>query len=184
MTPQPCHNPGMGTANGRAASSPLVDDHSTLTVTLFHDGEPPYLEYCAEVLLDDGHHIVVRAKWAEVTARDVGYVLFERDDVWTEHYWRDRWYAIKEVRDADGRLKGWYCDVARPALVIGDRLLSEDLFLDLWVSGDRVTVLGLDEDEFAASGLAERDGDAAHAARRALDELESLAADGFAAVTG
>jgi hypothetical protein len=182
MTPL-CHNPGMGAAKGRADSSWLVDEHSRLTVTLFHDRELPYLEYSAEVLLDDGNHIVVRAKWAEVAARDVGYVRFERDDVWTEHYWRDRWYAIKEVRGADRRLKGWYCDVARPAVVTGGRLLSEDLFLDLWVSGDGVTVLRLDEDEFTASGLAAHDADAADAAWRALDELESLAVHGFARLT-
>jgi predicted RNA-binding protein associated with RNAse of E/G family len=165
-------------------SSALVDDKSRLIVTLYHDSQPPYLEYAAEVLSDDGDHIVVRANWAEVASRDVGYVRFEEGDVWTEHYWRGRWYAIKEIRDPGGQLKGWYCDVARPAVVRGQRLLSEDLFLDLWVSGDRVTVLRLDEDEFMASGLADRDRAAAEAAQRALDDLESLAADGFAAVTG
>jgi Protein of unknown function (DUF402) len=174
----------MGTANGRDDSSPMSHDPSILTVTLFHDGEPPYLEYPAEVLFDDGDHVVVRANWAEASDRDVGYVRFEKGDVWTEHYWRGRWYAVKEVRDAEGRLKGWYCDVTRPVQVISERLLSEDLFLDLWVSGDCVTTLRLDEDDFMASGLPVRDRDAADAARRALDELESLAADGFAAVTG
>ncbi|MGW3406905.1 DUF402 domain-containing protein, partial [Streptomyces zhihengii] len=46
---------------------------------------------------------------------------------------------------------------------------------DLWVSADGGEVLRLDEDEFAASGLAERDPDAAAAAVRALDGLELLA---------
>jgi predicted RNA-binding protein associated with RNAse of E/G family len=172
----------MGTTN-HGDASPVPAEQSTLTVTLFHAGEPPYLEYAAEVLFDDGDHIVVRAKWAEATDRDVSYVRFEKGDTWTEHYWRGRWYAIKEIRDADGRLKGWYCDAARPAQIIGERLFSEDLFLDLWVSGDHVTVLRLDEDEFVASGLPVRDRDAADAARRALDELEFLASDGFGAVT-
>jgi predicted RNA-binding protein associated with RNAse of E/G family len=76
-------------------------------------------------------------------------------------------------------LKGWYCDVARPVRVRDGLLASEDLDLDLWVSADRRTVLRLDQDDFDASGLAERDPDAVREALRAFDELERLARDGF-----
>ena len=137
------------------------------------------VEYPATVIADDGTHIVVRGPWAEPEARDFGFVRFEPDDVFTEHYWRDRWYSIKEVRDARGELKGWYCDVARPVQVDGGQLSSEDLELDLWVSADGRTVLRLDEDEFERSGLAETDPIAAAEARHALDELERLAQDRF-----
>jgi hypothetical protein len=150
-----------------------------VTVCLFHGDETPYLTYRATTLFDDGDHIVVRALWAEPAERDVGYVSFQHQDVWTEHYWRSRWYAIKEIRDTAGRRKGWYCDVARPARVEGDQLFSEDLYLDLWVSADRTSVLRLDEDEFTESGLRQRDPEAARAAERALDELELLSAQGF-----
>jgi predicted RNA-binding protein associated with RNAse of E/G family len=160
------------------ADSSGTTGHS-LTVCLFHAGDPPYLTYPATVLSDDGDHVVVRALWAEPAARDVGYVTFEHGDLWTEHYWRNRWYAIKEIRHRTGRRKGWYCDVARPARVDEDRLLSEDLYLDLWVSADGTTVLRLDEEEFAASGLRTRDPVAAAAAERALEELERLARQGF-----
>jgi predicted enzyme related to lactoylglutathione lyase len=139
----------------------------------------PRLAYAARLLFDDGDHIVVRAPWQEAADRDVGYVRFERGDQWTEHYWRSRWYAVKEIQASDGTFKGWYCDVARPVTVVGDRLYSEDLDLDVWVSADGRTVLRLDEDEFAASGLAERDPDAAAAARRAFEELVRLAHRGF-----
>ena len=137
------------------------------------------VEYPADVVADDGAHIVVRGPWAEPEARDLGFVRFEPHDVFTEHYWRDRWYSVKEVRDAHGRLKGWYCDVARPVHVDGILLSSEDLELDLWVSADGRTVLRLDEDEFAQTGLAETDPIAAAEARHALDELERLAQDRF-----
>jgi len=62
----------------------------------------------------------------------------------------------------------------------------EDLDLDLWVSADRSAVLRLDEDEFAASGLAGRDPEAAAAAVAALDELERLARteEGLAGLLG
>jgi len=142
------------------------------------------IEYPAAVLRDDGTHLVVRGLWSEPTARDLGYVRFEPGDVFTEHYWRDRWYSVKEVRDGQGRRKGWYCDVARPVRVRDAVLFSEDLDLDLWASADGATVLRLDEEDFAASGLAERDPAAARRALAALDELERLARDGFRAIGG
>ncbi|MET9512970.1 DUF402 domain-containing protein [Streptomyces flavidovirens] len=130
------------------------------------------IRYPASVLSDDGTHLVVSAPWAAPGVRDFGFVRFEPGDVFTEHFWRDRWYAVKEVRAGDGTLKGWYCDVTRPAVVAGGRVEVEDLDLDLWVSADGATVLRLDEDEFEASGLATRDPEAAAEAVRALDALE------------
>ena len=143
----------------------------------------PQVEYRAVVAFDDGSHIVVRAPWAEESARDLGFVRFEPGDLFTEHYWRDRWYSVKEVRGPGDTLKGWYCDVARPARIAGDRLVSKDLDLDLWVASDLATILRLDEDDFTSSGLSETDPHAAAQARRALDELEVLARDGFSAIT-
>jgi hypothetical protein len=136
------------------------------------------IRYGAALLADDGTRVTVRAPWAGEVARDFGFVRFERGDVFTEYYWRDRWYAVKEVRDAAGVCKGWYCDVTRPAVLTGTELVVEDLDLDLWRSADGTDVRRLDEDEFAASGLAERDPGAAAAAVAALDELERLAGEG------
>ncbi|MER5769432.1 DUF402 domain-containing protein [Streptomyces sp. NPDC001985] len=133
------------------------------------------IRYPAELVLDDGTHAVVRAPWAGAGVRDFGFVRFEPGDVFTEHYWRDRWYSVKEVRTGDGVLKGWYCDITRPARLAGGELSVEDLELDLWVSADGASVLRLDEDEFTASGLPERDPEAAGEALRALDGLEALA---------
>ncbi len=133
------------------------------------------LRYPASVIADDGTRLSVRAPWAADGVRDFGFVRFEPGDVFTEHYWRDRWYAVKEVRDADSVLKGWYCDITRPAVVRDGEVLAEDLDLDLWLSADGATVLRLDEDEFAESGLAERDPEAAARALAALEELELLA---------
>ncbi|WP_028801721.1 DUF402 domain-containing protein [Streptomyces sp. 142MFCol3.1] len=153
------------------------DGRSSLRVVLVKYGHTK-ISYPAELLRDDGNRVTVRAPWAGDDARDFGFVRFERGDVFTEHYWRDRWYSVKEVRDAEGVLKGWYCDITRPATVSGDELIVEDLDLDLWRSADGRTVLRLDEDEFAASGLATTDPEAATAAERALDELEHLAREG------
>ncbi|MFJ2965468.1 DUF402 domain-containing protein [Streptomyces collinus] len=136
------------------------------------------IRYTGELLTDDGTRLAVRAAWAGSGVCDFGFVRFEPGDVFTEHYWRDRWYAIKEVRSATGTLKGWYCDITRPAVRSGPELVVEDLDLDLWRSADGLDVRRLDEDEFAESGLAETDPEAARAALAALDELESLARGG------
>ncbi|MYW15148.1 DUF402 domain-containing protein [Streptomyces sp. SID2955] len=142
------------------------------------------IRYPAELLRDDGDRVVVRAPWAGAGVRDFGFVRFEPGDVFTEYYWRDRWYAVKEIRAADGSVKGWYCDITRPAVRSGAELVVEDLDLDLWRSADGRDVRRLDEDEFAASGLAQADPRAASAAVAALHGLEALAAgpDGFAAL--
>ncbi|HEX2844536.1 MAG TPA: DUF402 domain-containing protein, partial [Candidatus Limnocylindria bacterium] len=73
-------------------------------------------------------------------------------------------------------------DIARPVRVIGPTLVSEDLELDLWVSGDRRTIVRLDEDEFEARGLERTDPEAAGRARAALDDLAARAADGWDSV--
>ncbi|MFD7441065.1 DUF402 domain-containing protein [Streptomyces sp. NPDC059909] len=136
------------------------------------------IRYPAELVSDDGTRITVRAPWAGEGVRDFGFVRFEPGDVFTEHYWRDRWYAVKEVRGPGGTLKGWYCDITRPATFDGGELVVEDLDLDLWVSADGTEILRLDEDEFRESGLAKADPPAAEEAERALDALELLAHEG------
>ncbi|MCX4733016.1 MULTISPECIES: DUF402 domain-containing protein [unclassified Streptomyces] len=155
---------------------------TALVVALVKAGRTK-IRYPADVVRDDGVRVTVRAPWAAPGVRDFGFVRFEPGDVFTEHYWRDRWFAVKEVRTGAGGLKGWYCDITRPAVLRDGELLVEDLDLDLWVSADGSSVLRLDEDEFEESGLAGRDPAAAGAARRALDELEHLArTEGLAAL--
>jgi hypothetical protein len=147
---------------------------TALMIALVKAGQTK-IRYPADVVRDDGTRVTVRAPWAAPGVRDFGFVRFEPGDVFTEHYWRDCWFAVKEVRTGAGELKGWYCDITRPAVLRDTELLVEDLDLDLWVAADGSSVLRLDEDEFEESGLAERDPAAAEAARRALDELEHLA---------
>ncbi|WP_327366503.1 DUF402 domain-containing protein [Streptomyces sp. NBC_01217] len=155
---------------------------SSVEVTLVKAGRTK-ISYPATVVRDDGVRLTVTAPWAAPGVRDFGFVRFEPGDVFTEHYWRDRWFAVKEVHTGAGELKGWYCDITRPAVLRDGGLLVEDLDLDLWVSADGSSVLRLDEDEFEESGLAARDPAAAGAALRALDELELLArAEGLASL--
>jgi hypothetical protein len=165
----------IGTTDAKTATlRPAAD----VTVRLIKHPRPD-VDYPATVLSDDGDHVVLRAPWSGDEPRDFGFVRFEQGDVWTEHFWRTRWFSIKEVAAADGSIKGWYCDVARPATVEPGLVVLGDLDLDLWLSGDRATTLRLDEDEFLESGLTAREPETAAAAVRALDELEALAGNGF-----
>lgn len=103
---------------------------------------------------------------------DLGFVVLEPDDWWTEYFYADRWYNIFEIHAEDGRLKGWYCNVTRPARIDADEVAAEDLALDLWVTpGGEMRVL--DEDEFAALPLADEERETA---REALAELKAMVA--------
>lgn len=160
-------------------TSALLKPGTTITVRLLKAPRPD-VEYPAEVRHDDGEHVVLVAPWFGDVPRDMGFAVFEPGDVWTEHYWRSRWYSIKEVRTGAGRLKGWYCDVTRPSTALpdapeGPRLEVADLDLDLWLSADQTQILRLDEDEFEDSGLREREPQTAAQAEASLDELEAMA---------
>lgn len=131
------------------------------------------LIYEAEVAqrLRDGMRL--DARWTRPPMH-LGYVTFETGDHFTEWYYSDRWYNIFEIASADGKLKGWYCNVAAPATIEQDDLYCRDLILDLWVTPGGVASV-LDEDEFAAEPAlddATRD-----QARAGLAELQRLVAN-------
>jgi len=96
-------------------------------------------------------------------------ILLGQGDPFVEIYLNDRWYNIYEIHDkADGRIKGWYCNISLPA-EFGENTISYiDLALDLLVYPDG-RMLVLDEDEFAELNLDET---RQEGARRALDELK------------
>ncbi|MBM3151781.1 MAG: DUF402 domain-containing protein [Chloroflexi bacterium] len=95
--------------------------------------------------------------------------LLKQGDRFVETFYTGRWYNIFEIHDRDdGQVKGWYCNIGRPAVVSEGSVSYVDLALDLWVSTDgKQTVL--DEDEF--DGL-ELDEAARRQACAALAELQ------------
>lgn len=98
-------------------------------------------------------------------------ITLRRGDRFLEVYFTNRWYNIFEVYDvADGSLKGWYCNITKPAVFAGDNVFYIDLALDLLVypNGERLL---LDEEEFLALPL---DDWTRAKARSALAELESI----------
>jgi len=92
-----------------------------------------------------------------------------RGDRFVETYYEDRWYNIFEIHDReDDRLKGWYCNIACPAVITDESISYIDLALDLLVYPDGRQIV-LDEDEFDALPLS---AEVRQMARRALAQLQ------------
>jgi len=132
-------------------------------------GEVVY-EYEADELRRDEAGMVFEALF---TREDMPFmdVTFKKGDRFVEYYYTDRWYNIFVIYDRDDRaLKGWYCNIGKPA-VIEDGIVSYvDLALDLWVSADGRQVV-LDEDEFDALAL---DEESRRGALQGLSDLKSV----------
>lgn len=116
-------------------------------------GEVTY-EYEGVLLRRDEHMIVLEALFDRVDMPFMD-VVFKTGDRFVEYYYTDRWYNIFAIHDReDGKIKGWYCNIGKPA-VFEDAVVSYiDLALDLWVSTEgKQTVL--DKDEFEALDISE-----------------------------
>jgi predicted RNA-binding protein associated with RNAse of E/G family len=148
-----------------------------ITVHLIKPRKQRTVIYEGVVLVEEPGHVLVHARW-ERRAMDLGYVVFAPGDHFYEHYYSERWYNIFEVRSAEGVLKGWYCNITRPACFAAELVTSEDLELDLFVAPDHQQLLRLDLDEFAALELDVREPATYDAAIRALHELEEMARAG------
>jgi predicted RNA-binding protein associated with RNAse of E/G family len=124
----------------------------TITVTKRdHDGAYVW-HYTGELAAHGDTWLRIEARFGR---RDVitDYVTFRQGDRMIEWFFTDRWYNIFEVRDVDDdRLKGWYCNVTRPAEIDDDSVAADDLALDVFVT-PAGAVLVLDEDEFTALAL-------------------------------
>jgi hypothetical protein len=121
--------------------------------------------------------IVILAEWTLPT-KELGYARFEPGDTFTEYYYSDRWYNIFAILDADGKCKGWYCNVAQPATIFAEHIEQIDLLLDVWVNPDGEPLV-LDEDEFAAATLNEEQRTGACEGLRKLLELLETRSEAF-----
>ena len=127
-------------------------------------------QYEGVMLRRDEHSIVLEALFdrADMPFMDV---VFKTGDRFVEYYYSDRWYNIFVIHDRDdGKIKGWYCNIGKPAVFEDGTVSYIDLALDLWVSADGEQSV-LDEDEFEELKLSE---ELRTGALQGLDELKSL----------
>jgi uncharacterized protein len=124
-------------------------------------------QYEGHVLRQEATTVVLEAYFnrPDLAFQDV---VFKEHDRFVETFYTDRMYNIFEIHDRDdGRLKGWYCNIGRPAVLSDGAVSYVDLALDLWVSADGKQSV-LDRDEF--EGL-ELDAEERKRALAALGEL-------------
>ena len=126
--------------------------------------------YTGTLLRQESHIVVLEARFRQPDLSFMGVAL-RAGDRFIETYFTDRWYNILEIHDRDDdRLKGWYCNVGKPAVMESENSISYvDLALDLWVAQDGAQTV-LDEDEFAVLDL---DADTKSRALAALKELQN-----------
>jgi len=111
-------------------------------------------QYEGEVLRRDETSITVEAFF---NRDDMPFqeIILKRNDRFVETFYTDKWYNIFAIYDRDdGQLKGWYCNITKPAVIDEDFVAYVDLALDLWVSADGTRKV-LDEDELEELGLDE-----------------------------
>ena len=110
------------------------------------------LSYSGRLCEWNERFICIEAAFA-LPDRDLGYIQLRRGDVFREWFYRDRWFNIFRVQDVEsGEVKGWYCNITRPAIIEPHQAAADDLGLDVFVWPDGRTLL-LDEDEFARLNL-------------------------------
>jgi predicted RNA-binding protein associated with RNAse of E/G family len=98
------------------------------------------------------HRLTLEAAF-DIDSVPVADVVLRRGDRFVETYYDDRMYNVFRVFDgAHGPLKGWYCNVCRPAALEAATIAWVDLALDLWVGPDGQQSV-LDRDEFEALDL-------------------------------
>jgi hypothetical protein len=141
--------------------------HERVTVRLIKQRRAA-IEYPGVLLRQSSAHVLIHARWDRAELK-LPYVTFCPGDHFFEHYYRDRWFNIHEVRAPDGQLKGWYCNSCRPVQFDGLTLVSEDLELDLFVAPDFAECV-LDQEDFDALLLSAAD------RKTALTHFEALRA--------
>jgi len=105
--------------------------------------------------------------------RSLGGLELQRGDRFVETFYADRWYNVFRIHGGrDGRLKGWYCNVTRPAKIEPGHVYADDLALDLVVLPNGECQV-LDEEEFEALQLTPEERETA------LEALEELKASAF-----
>ncbi len=136
----------------------------------------PVWEYSG-VLVEQGADYVCLSAAFNVDDRDDGYFVWQRGDTFIEWYYTGRWYNVFQIFDRDsGDLRGWYCNITRPAIFGAGVVMWDDLELDVFIRPGGELLL-LDEDDYRALPLTS--GERAHT-EAALADIRMRVAAGEA----
>lgn len=109
-------------------------------------------QYDGRLLRRRPHSVKLEALF-DVGEVRVADVIFQRGDRFVETYFDNRMYNMFQVFGrGDSGLKGWYCNLSRPAALAETTISWVDLALDLWVGPDGTQAV-LDREEFEALAI-------------------------------
>jgi hypothetical protein len=146
-------------------------DNQTLIVVKLNLQREETWRYDGQILKKDEKGVLVQAFFNREDLPFHGITL-KQNDRFIERYFSNRWYNIFEIHDReDDHLKGWYCNVTRPAEFSPGKIAYVDLALDLLMVPSGETMI-LDEGEFASLTL---DPGTRQKARQGLQALIKMA---------
>ncbi len=130
------------------------------------------IRYTATPLMLDFRwgYALVEAHFA-LDRADVELFALEHGDRMIEHFWSSRHFNVFEIYAPDGSLRGFYCNITRPATIDSVSIAADDLALDLVVDTAGNTVR-LDVGEFRSLSIGD---DERRRAIAAIEELELMA---------
>ena len=124
-------------------------------------------QWQGRLLSQELHEIHIEARFSAENGMMVD-IPIAKGDRFLETYYDDRWFNVFEIRDKqDDSLKGWYCNIAAPAIIRPGEITFRDFALDLLVYPDGRQLV-LDEDEFGDLNLP------AHERIAALRAIETI----------
>ena len=124
-------------------------------------------------LVDQQDGVMVVDAVFNAPPRDLGYMTLESTDLFHEYYYADRWFNVFQVFAEDGALKGWYCNITKPAHFSDGEISFVDMVLDVFVYPDGRTLV-LDQDEFNENRKEMYSPDDAREAEKAVTQLLEL----------
>lgn len=104
-------------------------------------------------IIERGETYICLRAYFDRSEVNLGFVTFRQGDLFIEWFFTDRWYNIFQVHDGDSeRIKGWYCNITRPAQIHDDAVIADDLELDVFITPNGTMML-MDEKEFGELDL-------------------------------
>lgn len=140
-------------------------NNNITVIKLAVDGQETF-RYTGKLLEQGEGYVILEAAFDR--DMDLHGIPLRRGDRFVETWYTNRWYNIFEIHSrSDDSIRGWYCNIGRPAEFEDGQISYIDLALDLLVYPDGRQLV-LDEDEFAALPLSEEE------RKQALDAMEEL----------
>lgn len=126
----------------------------TLTVIKRNIHSQETWRYCGEPLHREPNRVILVAHFDREDVDFHGMPLCHGDR-FIETYYTDRWYNVFEIHShEDDHLRGWYCNITRPAIITEREICYDDLALDLLVFPDGRQIV-LDIEEFSLLDIPE-----------------------------